>query len=93
MKRTRRKFTSTFKTKVALEAIKERETLAELAVRHGVHANQISQWKKELLSKASMAFEGTTNHKSNDQTMNKLYQKIGRLEVENDFLKKSLGEI
>ena len=93
MKRTRRKFTSAFKAKVALDAIKEKETLAELSVRYEVHVNQISQWKKEFLSNATLAFDSKTDHKTKDAKVDKLYQKIGRLEVENDFLKKSLGEI
>ena len=84
MKRTRRKFTTAFKTKVALEALKERETLSELANRFEIHPNQISQWKREFLDNAERAFEGSGSKKSDsDAELNKLYQKIGKLEVEN----------
>lgn len=93
MKRTRRKFTTAFKTKVALEALKERETLSELANRFEIHPNQISQWKREFLDNAERAFEGSGSKKSDsDAELNKLYQKIGKLEVENDFLKKTCGK-
>lgn len=56
MKRTRRKFSNEFKAKVAIEALKERETLAKLALRFEVHQNQISQWKQEFLSNSSLVF-------------------------------------
>jgi transposase-like protein len=56
MKRARRKLSASFKTKVALEAIKERLTVQELTSKFEVHSNQISQWKKEFLENASAAF-------------------------------------
>jgi transposase len=91
MKRSRRKFTATFKVKVALEAVKERETLQELAKRFELHPNQISQWKREFMENAEKAFDGdTTTTGDEKEDVDKLYQKIGKLEVENDFLKKSL---
>ena len=57
MKQTRRKFDSAFKAKVALEAIRERETLAGLAVKYDLHPNQISQWKQEFLEKSAAVFD------------------------------------
>ena len=91
MKRSRRKFTSAFKVRVALEAIKERETLQQLAKRFELHPNQISQWKREFLENADKAFGGDSKGKPDEkEDVEKLYQKIGKLEVENDFLKKSL---
>ena len=90
MKRTRRKFTAEFKAKVALEAIKERQTLNELAKRFEIHPNQISQWKREFLEKSAGLFNGEKDTVSNEEQVDKLYRKIGELEVENDFLKKSL---
>lgn len=94
MKRKRRKFSSGFKAKVALEAIKERETLAELAIRFEVHPNQISTWKQEFLSKADQVFE-KQNSKSEESQVDpeKLYAKIGQLEMEREFLKKSLQKL
>jgi len=56
MKQTRRKFTPEFKTKVVLEALSERLTLTELAQKHELHPNQIIQWKREFLDKASEIF-------------------------------------
>lgn len=91
MKKTRRKFTSAFKAQVAIEALKERETLAELSKRYEVHANMISKWKQEFLEKSAGVFD----QKSDEETgvdPEKLYAKIGQLEVENDFLKKSLNK-
>ncbi len=91
MKRTRRKFNAAFKAKVAIEAIKERHSLAELAKKYEVHPNQISKWKQEFLDKAASVFEGSGEEdQSNEPEAEKLYAKIGELQLENDFLKKSL---
>lgn len=90
MKKSRRKFSAAFKAQVAIEAIKERETLAELAKRFEVHPNQISQWKREFLENSSKAFSEAEKDSARQEDVEKLYSKIGKLEVENDFLKKSL---
>lgn len=93
-KKSRRKFSSAFKTKVSLEALKERETLSELAKRFDLHPNQISQWKKEFLSKADSVFANKSTDKDADEIdVEVLYSKIGKLEVERDFLKKSLSKL
>lgn len=94
MKSKRRKFSSKFKAKVAVEALKERQTLSELAERFELHANQISTWKREFLENSEMVFaeKRAKKGKTKDKT-DKLYQKIGQLEVENDFLKKNFGEV
>lgn len=89
MKHKRRKFTVAFKTKVVIEALKERETLQELSKRFELQPNQISQWKRAFLNNADKAFDKKESDENNVD-INKLYQKIGELEVERDFLKKSL---
>ncbi|PKQ60131.1 transposase [Labilibaculum filiforme] len=94
MKRTRRKFSSTFKAKVAIEALKERETLAVLAERFELHPNQISQWKQEFLENSQQIFEGKhTSKETEDIDTENLYSKIGKLEMENEFLKKNLKKL
>jgi len=92
MRRSRRKFSAQFKAKVAIEALKERETLSELARRFEVHPNQISTWKREFQEHADQVFSfGSSSGKEESEVdVGKLYQHIGQLQVENDFLKKSL---
>jgi transposase len=92
MKQKRRKFSGAFKAKVAIEALKERETLAELSKRFEVHPNMISKWKQEFLEKSSEIFDKKSDTES-EIDAEKLYAKIGQLEIENDFLKKSLNKI
>ncbi len=92
MKQKRRKFSGAFKAKVALEALKERETLAELSNRFEVHPNMISKWKQEFLERSGEIFDKKTDAES-EVDPEKLYAKIGQLEIENDFLKKSLNKI
>ena len=89
MKRTRRKFSSGFKARVAIEALKERESLAELSKRYEIHSTMISKWKMEFLEKSAAVFD-TKSDKETGVDPEKLYAKIGQLEIENDFLKKSL---
>ncbi len=92
MKKPRRKFTSAFKASVAIEAIKDRESLAELSKRYEVHPTVISKWKMEFLEKSTGVFDKKSDEDSGVDP-EKLYAKIGQLEVENDFLKKSLHKI
>lgn len=89
-KTSRRKFTSAFKAKVAIEALRERNTIQELAAKYELHPNQITTWKKEFLENAGKAFEDLSPpqddrlQKENDD----LYNRIGRLQMENEYLKK-----
>jgi transposase len=87
MKKSRRKFSATFKAQVAIAALMERETLAELSERFKVHPNIISKWKQEFIKHSSRAFEKRNDSPGVD--VEKLYAKIGKLEVERDFLKKA----
>ena len=91
MKKTRRKFASSFKAKVAIAALKERESLAELSKRYDVHPTMISKWKLEFLEKSEGVFDMKSDEESGVDA-DKLYAKIGQLEMENDFLKKSLNK-
>ena len=93
MKRTRRKFTGAFKAKVAIEALKERESLAELSKHYEVHPNIITKWKKEFLENSAQVFDQQSKETEKEIDIEKLYAKIGQLEIENDFLKKNLRKI
>jgi transposase-like protein len=92
MKKTRRRFTAAFKTKVVLEALKERSTLQELAVKFELHPNQITSWKKEFLDNAEKAFtdDKAVDKSEAEQETEQLYSQIGRLKMENEWLKKKV---
>lgn len=95
MAKTRRRFTAEFKSKVALEAIKESKTMAELTQEYGVHSTQIKEWKDELLKGIIKVFDSggkaEENAKQAEEKEGRLYQKIGQLNVEIDWLKKKMG--
>ena len=90
MKSKRRKFSSSFKAKVAIAAIKEQESLSELSLRFEVHSNMISKWKHEFLERSGEIFETASPARQEEEKTEHLYTKIGKLEVERDWLKKNL---
>ena len=91
----RKKLTSEFKTRVALEAIKGLKPINEIASLYEVHPNQVSTWKKHFLENAVDVFSkpNKSEEKQKEQETDNLYKKIGQLEVENEFLKKKWRQI
>lgn len=91
MSTTRRKFSKEFKAKVVLEALKERETLESLAKKYELQPTQISLWKTQAMNNFSALFSvETPKDKGNEVDVQQLYAQIGKLQVQNDFLKKKL---
>ena len=92
MKQSRRKHSPSFKARVALEAIKGEETIAQLAHRFEVHPSQIRTWKRALADGAAVIFGGGENRERDAKALiAQLYQQIGQLKVERDFLEGRLG--
>ena len=93
MKRSRRVFSGAFKAQVAIEALKERETLAELSKRFEVHPQIISKWKQEFVERSSEIFETKAPEENLEKEKERLFAKIGQLEMECDWLKKNLKKV
>jgi transposase-like protein len=83
--KSRRKFTASFKTKVALEAIREHETLSALSVRYELSQEQISRWKREFFEKPELVFTLESPDRKTEKEIRKLKEIIGNLHVENGF--------
>jgi transposase-like protein len=86
----RKNYQADFKAKVALEAVKGRLTINEISKQFGVHPNQVSTWKKQFLESLPQIFDNSkpAKNEQNEELTNQLYQQIGRLKVELDWLKK-----
>ena len=95
MARKRKTFSADFKAKVALEAIRGISTTAEIALRHKVHPNQITKWKKQVQDNLAALFadgRAKTKKVEDDRLKERLYQQIGQLQFELDWLKKKVGD-
>jgi len=92
MSKKRKQYSSDFKAKVALAAVRGDETVPQLAARHGLHPTQINAWKKQLTGQAAELFVRSSNSKKDgDHAVDDLHRVIGQLTVERDFLERKLN--
>ena len=91
-RRPRRNHSAAFKAKVALEALKAEMTVAQIAQKHDVHPNQVTEWRRQLLDRASDVFGGASGPAEPPVDMKLLHAKIGQLTLENDFLEGALSK-
>lgn len=94
--RKRKQYSAAFKAKVALEALKEEKTVAQIASDYDIHPTMVNAWKRELLEKLPGVFEDGRNQKISDdpaKLTDQLYKQIGQLKVENDFLKEACDKL
>ncbi len=93
MKKNRTRHSEEFKAKVAIEALREHKTISDIAGLYQIHPNQVTTWKKELLAGAHVIFEDKRGKKKEDKpSEDMLYQQIGQLQVELDWIKKKSGQ-
>ena len=95
MSKKRRRFSPDFKFRVALEAAKGQWTLCQLSSEYGVHPNQISQWKRQLLEHGADVFSqsGTNGQSEQEAIQTELYEQIGRLKMELEWVKKKSAHL
>lgn len=92
MSQIRKRHSAAFKAKVALAALKGEQTMARLASQFQVHPSRISAWRRELIEGAEGLFaDGRSQDKTNEALIGRLYQQIGQLTVERDFLQRKCG--
>ena len=93
MSQQRKVYSADFKAKVAIAAIKGQQTVNEIASRYGVHPNQVTAWKKQALAAIPDLFSSRREHnaRADEELRARLYQQIGQLKVELDWLKKKAG--
>ena len=89
---TRRRFSAEMKASAALAAIKGQQTINEIAADYGVHPNQVAKWKKQVLDQAATLFAHPATAPDDAALKDRLYQEIGQLKVELDWLKKKMRE-
>ena len=91
-RRPRRNHSPAFKAKVAIEALGDSKTVAEIAHKHDVHPNQVTEWRRQLMERAAGAFGGSVAGVTPPVDLKELHAKIGQLTLENDFLEGALGK-
>ena len=91
-RRPRRNHSPAFKAKVAIEALGDSKTVAEIAHKHDVHPNQVTEWRRQLMERAADAFGGSVAAVTPPVDLKELHAKIGQLTLENDFLEGALGK-
>ena len=92
MDKKRKRHEPGYKARVALEAVRERKTVSELASQFAVHCSQIQQWKRTLLERAREIFEGPSPGKREEAQERELYEQIGRLKMELEWAKKKAAQ-
>jgi transposase-like protein len=89
-RRPRRNHSAAFKAKVAIEALADGKTIAEIAQKHDVHPNQVTEWRRQLMERAARVFGGAVAPEAAPVDLKALHAKIGQLTLENDFLEGAL---
>ena len=91
-RRPRRNHSPAFKAKVAIEALGDGKTVAEIAQKHDVHPNQVTEWRRQLMERAANVFGAAVEPGAPVVDLKALHAKIGQLTLENDFLEGALGK-